>query len=166
MRCFLWWPSLSHALFIHMKKTCWFWKLPMILLPRLSPILFFLLNCDLIVNNFPWKFIWKCKVSPRVAFFVWEVSSDGIWVIGNLRRRGCIIVNWFLFVFMERISLLMVPGGRMLWDMVSSLSGIQWVVNGYVLAEFLALGGTKCCQEQELHHPYLSISRFSRISNF
>jgi hypothetical protein len=37
--------------------------------------------------SFPWKIIWKSRVPPRVAFFVWMVALGRILTIDNLRRR-------------------------------------------------------------------------------
>uniref|UniRef100_A0A2N9GAU4 Reverse transcriptase zinc-binding domain-containing protein n=1 Tax=Fagus sylvatica TaxID=28930 RepID=A0A2N9GAU4_FAGSY len=44
---------------------------------------------------FPWKSIWKAKVPPRVAFFIWTAAALGkILTADNLRRRGITVVSW------------------------------------------------------------------------
>jgi hypothetical protein len=43
---------------------------------------------------FPWKCIWKPKVPPRVAFFIWTVALGRILTADNLRRRNIILVDW------------------------------------------------------------------------
>jgi hypothetical protein len=41
---------------------------------------------------FPWKSIWKVKVHPRVAFFVWMAAHGRIQIMDNLRKH--IFVLW------------------------------------------------------------------------
>lgn len=43
-------------------------------------------------NPFPWKRNRKCKVSPKVAFFVWTAALDKILTIDNLRKHGLIVL--------------------------------------------------------------------------
>ena len=45
-------------------------------------------------GSFPWKFIWKAKVPPRIAFFSWTVALGKLLTIENLRKRNLIIVDW------------------------------------------------------------------------
>ena len=44
--------------------------------------------------QFPWKGIWKPKVPPRVAFFVWTAVLGKILTNDNLRKRRVVLVNW------------------------------------------------------------------------
>ena len=37
--------------------------------------------------EFPWKSIWKQKISFRVAFFVWTIALGKCLTIDNLRKR-------------------------------------------------------------------------------
>jgi hypothetical protein len=39
----------------------------------------------LVLGHFPWKSIWKAKVPPRVAFFIWTSSLGRILTMDNLR---------------------------------------------------------------------------------
>ena len=42
---------------------------------------------------FPWKGVWKPKVPPRVAFFLWATVLGKILTAENLRKRHIIIVS-------------------------------------------------------------------------
>uniref|UniRef100_A0A2N9GB44 Integrase catalytic domain-containing protein n=1 Tax=Fagus sylvatica TaxID=28930 RepID=A0A2N9GB44_FAGSY len=54
-------------------------------------------------DYFPWKGVWKAKVPPRVAFFVWTSALGKILTTDNLRKRR-------------------------LWSVVLTLFGITWVM--------------------------------------
>uniref|UniRef100_A0A2N9FMM0 Reverse transcriptase domain-containing protein n=1 Tax=Fagus sylvatica TaxID=28930 RepID=A0A2N9FMM0_FAGSY len=43
--------------------------------------------------SFPWKFIWKAKVPPRIAFFSWTAALGKLLTIDNLRKRNLIIID-------------------------------------------------------------------------
>jgi hypothetical protein len=43
----------------------------------------------------PWKVIWKPKVPPQVAVFVWTAVMGRILTIDNLRRRTILVVDWY-----------------------------------------------------------------------
>jgi len=45
-----------------------------------------------IQSSFPWKSIWKVKVPPRVAFFVWTATLGKILTLDNLRKRKIIVI--------------------------------------------------------------------------
>ena len=42
---------------------------------------------------FPWKSIWKHKISSRVAFFVWTAALGKCLVIDNLQKRKVWILD-------------------------------------------------------------------------
>ena len=44
--------------------------------------------------GFPWKSIWKQKISSRVAFFVWTAALGKCLTIDNLRKRKVWILDW------------------------------------------------------------------------
>ena len=44
-------------------------------------------------STFPWKGIWKVKVSKRVAFFMWTAAHGQILTLDNLMLRGRPLVN-------------------------------------------------------------------------
>ena len=44
--------------------------------------------------SLPWKIIWKSRVPPRVAFFVWTAALGRILTIDNLQRRHVMVLDW------------------------------------------------------------------------
>ena len=81
---------------------------------------------------FPWKGIWKAKVSPRVAFFAWTAALGKILTADNLRRRGIPVVSWCCMCKADGESvdhlLFHCPYAKELWDMVLGLFGLHWVM--------------------------------------
>jgi hypothetical protein len=47
-------------------------------------------------NTFPWQSIWKVHVLPRLAFFSCYVMLDKILTTDDLRKRGLIIMDWYI----------------------------------------------------------------------
>lgn len=44
--------------------------------------------------DFPWKSIWKVKVSTKVAFFTWTAARGRILNMNNLRKHHvCIVIS-------------------------------------------------------------------------
>jgi hypothetical protein len=84
------------------------------------------------LGYFPWKSIWKAKVPPRVAFFVWTAALGKILTADNLRRRGIPAVSWCCMCKADGESvdhlLLHCPYTKELWDMVLGLFGLHWVM--------------------------------------
>jgi hypothetical protein len=52
------------------------------------------LGTDVVASSFPWRSIWKVKVSLRVNFFVWKATLGKTLTLDNLRKRGIIVVEW------------------------------------------------------------------------
>jgi hypothetical protein len=81
--------------------------------------------------TFPWKSIWKPKVLPRVAFFMWTALGK-ILTADNLRRRGIILVSWYCMCKADGETvdnlLLHCPVATVHWDSVFSLFGVLWVM--------------------------------------
>ncbi len=81
---------------------------------------------------FPWKPIWKSKVPPRVAFFVWIVAKGKILTMDNLRKRGICLVEWCCLCKKSGESpehlLLHCSYAQALWSFAFSLFGISWVM--------------------------------------
>ena len=82
--------------------------------------------------SFPWKIIWKSRVPPRVAFFVWTVALGRILTIDKLRRRHVLVLDWCYMCKKGGESvehfLLHCPFARELWSMVFGLFGVTWVM--------------------------------------
>ena len=85
---------------------------------------------------FPWKGIWKPKVPPRVAFFMWTAALGKVLTADNLRKRKTVIISWHCMckVDGESIDHLFIhyPVAKELWDTVLSLFGVTWVMPQHV----------------------------------
>ena len=83
-------------------------------------------------ENFPWKYVWRAKVPPRVAFFTWTAALGKILTTENLRKRRVIILDWCCMCKSSREStdhlLLHCPVAWELWSMVWILFGTLWVM--------------------------------------
>jgi hypothetical protein len=79
-------------------------------------------------ENFPWKCVWKAKVPPRVAFFIWTAALGKILTTENLRKRRVIILDWCCMCKSSGEStkhlLLHCSVAWELWNMVFILFGI------------------------------------------
>ena len=82
--------------------------------------------------SFPWKCIWKPKVPPRVAFFIWTVALERILTTDNLRRRNIILVDWCCLCKEDGETIdhlfLHCKVARELWNSVFNLFGVAWVM--------------------------------------
>ena len=82
---------------------------------------------------FPWKGVWKPKVPPRVAFFLWVTVLGKILTAENLRKRNIIIVSWCCMCKTngESIDHLFIhcPVARELWNAVFCTFGVLWVMS-------------------------------------
>ena len=76
--------------------------------------------------------VWKAKVPPRVAFFVWTSALGKILTMDNLRKRRVMIQDWCCMCKSSGESLnhllLHCPVAWELWSMVLILFGISWVM--------------------------------------
>lgn len=45
------------------------------------------------VVHFPWRSIWRTKVSLKVAFFAWSAALEKILTLDNLRKRHAILID-------------------------------------------------------------------------
>ena len=45
-------------------------------------------------QSFPWKSIWKSKITSRVAFFVCTTAFGKISMIDNLQKRNMWLLDW------------------------------------------------------------------------
>ena len=46
------------------------------------------------VTSFPWKFVWRSKIPPRVAFFSWTIALGKILTLENLWYKGVAVIDW------------------------------------------------------------------------
>ena len=71
---------------------------------------------------FPWKHVWKVKVSRRVSFFVWIAVWDRIFTGDNLRGRMMDCVDWCIMCRCngETVDHLLLHYGKayQLWSLV------------------------------------------------
>jgi hypothetical protein len=93
---------------------------------------YFILNSS--VNfPFPWKSIWRTKVPPRVAFFVWSAALGKILTLDNLRKRNIVLVNRCGMCKKEEESidhlLLYCESAQFLWNAFFSRFGVAWVMS-------------------------------------
>ena len=81
---------------------------------------------------FPWKGIWKPKVPPRVAFFVWTAVLGKILTNDNLRKQQVVMVNWCCLCKVDGESIdhlfLHCSVAKQLWDCILTLFGVHWVM--------------------------------------
>jgi hypothetical protein len=96
-------------------------------------------------RSFPWKCVWKSKVLPRVAFFLWTAVLGKILTIDNLCKRGLILVDWCCLCKESGESpdhlLLHCKVAQELWDLVFVLFGVQWVTPRTILDLFSSWQG-------------------------
>ena len=82
--------------------------------------------------SFPWRTVWRSKVPPRVAFFIWSPALGKILTIDNLRRRRVTIMDWYCMCKVDGESvnhlLLHCPVALELWNLVLALFGVVWVM--------------------------------------
>jgi hypothetical protein len=85
-----------------------------------------------IQSYFPWKSIWKVKVPPRVAFFVWTATLRKILTLDNLRKRNIIVMEWCFMCksFGESIDHLFLHCmvATELWRTILQIFGVEWVM--------------------------------------
>ena len=83
-------------------------------------------------QSFPWRSIWKPKVSSNVAFYFWTIGLGTILTIDNLRLRKVWIIDWCYMCKRNGESVdhlfLHCPIAFEMWTMVFTLFGIYWVM--------------------------------------
>lgn len=90
-------------------------------------------------SRFPWKCIWKTRVSFRVAFFTSSVALGKIFLTtDNLRKRAILIIDWYCMYKYNGESvdhlLLHCPFARELYGILFCLVGLSWVGPQSILA--------------------------------
>ncbi|RVW97276.1 hypothetical protein CK203_025870 [Vitis vinifera] len=80
---------------------------------------------------FPKKSIWVDKVPTKVAFFAWEATWEKILTLDRLQKRGWQLPNRCYLCGCEEENvnhiLLHCTVVRVLWEIVLTLFGVQWV---------------------------------------
>ncbi|RVW23965.1 hypothetical protein CK203_092088 [Vitis vinifera] len=81
---------------------------------------------------FPWSIIWSPDVPTKVGFFVWEASWGKVLTQDQLKRRGWILANRCSLCCAEKETinhiLVHCSKAKVLWDLVFSLFGVNWVL--------------------------------------
>ena len=81
---------------------------------------------------FPWKIIWWPYVPTKVGFFAWEASWGKVLTQDQLKRRGWYLANrcFLCCAEEETINHILVhcSKAKILWDLVFSLFGVNWVL--------------------------------------
>ena len=82
--------------------------------------------------SFPCNIIWSPYVPTKVSFFAWVASWEKVLTQDQLKRRGWILANrcCFCCVEEETINHILVhcSKAKILWDLVFSLFGVNWVL--------------------------------------
>ncbi|KAF5464706.1 hypothetical protein F2P56_014761 [Juglans regia] len=82
--------------------------------------------------HFPWKSIWSSRVPSKVAFFVWTSALGKILTTDNLRKRGCVVMNWCYLCKKDGESvdhlLLHCEVTKVLWDEIFRRVDVAWAM--------------------------------------
>jgi hypothetical protein len=82
--------------------------------------------------SFPWKSVWRSKVPPTMAFFVWTAVHSKILTLDNFGRKGLVVVNrcWLCEMEGESVDhlLLHCVVVRGLWNTFFARFGLCWVM--------------------------------------
>ena len=81
---------------------------------------------------FPWRIIWSLDVPTKVGFFAWEASWGRVLTQDQLKKRGWILANRCSLCCAEEETinhiLVHCSKAKVLWDLVFSLFGVNWVL--------------------------------------
>ena len=98
------------------------------------------------IQPFPWQMVWRSCVQPKISFFTWEVAWGRILTLDKLQGRGIYLVNrCFLCQEAEELVdhlLLHCSKTRVLWELLFSLFGVNWIISGSVRDMLLGWKGT------------------------
>ena len=96
------------------------------------------------VDPFPHSIVWNSGVPVRVNFFAWEATWAKILTLNQLRKRGWKLPNrCYMCKEEEETSvhiLLHCPKACILWQLIFSLFGVQWVMHSSVRGLLLSWG--------------------------
>ncbi|RVX12073.1 Protein detoxification 45, chloroplastic [Vitis vinifera] len=112
---------------------------------------------------FPWKIIWCPYVPTKVGCFAWEASWGKLLTQDQLKRRGWYLANRCSLCCVEEETinhiLIHCSKAKILWDLVFSLFGVNWVLP--LMARNTLLGGNcilPVCSGSPFKHPLSNIS--------
>ena len=81
---------------------------------------------------FPWRIIWSTFVPTKVGFFAWEASWGKVLTQDQLKRRGWNLANRCPLCCDEEETinhiLIHCSKAKVLWDLLFSLFGVNWVI--------------------------------------
>ena len=81
---------------------------------------------------FPWRIIWSTFVPTKVGFFAWEASWGKVLTQNQLKRRGWNLANRCPLCCDEEETinhiLIHCSKAKVLWDLLFSLFGVNWVL--------------------------------------
>lgn len=81
---------------------------------------------------FPWKSVWKVKVPPHVAFFLWTTAFGRILTVDTLRKRGFSLANWCCLCKKNEETtnhlLIYYKYTLAFWQLILNLFGVSWVM--------------------------------------
>ncbi|RVW44116.1 putative ribonuclease H protein [Vitis vinifera] len=102
---------------------------------------------------FPALIIWSPWVPTRVSFFGWEAAWSRLLTIDRLKRNGWSIPNrYYLCKNGEETTyrlLLFCEKARMLWLLIFSFFGVQWVMHSSVRRNLLGWHGSFVGKKRE-----------------
>ena len=96
--------------------------------------------------SFPSSAIWKVYVQLRMSFFGWEAMWEKALTLDQLQKRGWPLANRCYLCQRHEESidhiLLLCVKARILWVLLFSLFGVQWVLPATVKATLLGWDGS------------------------
>jgi hypothetical protein len=91
-------------------------------------------------SPFPWKCIWRSKVSLKAAFFAWSAALGKIITLDNLRKRHVLVVDWYYMCKRSGESadhlLLRNEVSSAIWSVIFGHRGLSWVMFSQVVELF------------------------------
>lgn len=85
-----------------------------------------------IIDRWPWKYIWKTNLPPKITCFSWIALNESCLTQDNLNRRGMPIINRCFMCRQHSESnrhlLLHCSVASDMWCMFLSIFGLSWVM--------------------------------------
>jgi len=91
-----------------------------------------LCSSNAMIDQWPWKLIWKTRLPPKIKCFTWTTLKNAILTLDNLNRRKLQLVNrcFMCLNSLESVNHLFLhcPVATALWKMFISIAGISWIL--------------------------------------